>query len=455
MTNYNLDGFRDYQVPPIVKGIEFFASKEKLKPAILVLPTAGGKSYIVAGIARNSEGITLAIQPSKELLEQNYEKYQLIGGDDASIFSASAGTKNLSGRVIFTTIGTLVNAIEKNPMFFAGVRNIIVDECHLFPPKSDSMFSKVISACKKAKLLGLTASPWRLQNTLEGSRIVLLTQTRPRIFSSFLHITNVHEIAPKFWTPLVYEVKQFDGSHLVLQSNGDEFTEHSVKLWSQNNLMNIVNAALDERFESAMIFVRSVDVCKQLVKIVPSSAYVCADTPKHERTQLIKDFKSGKIKRMFNVNVLGVGFDFPELQHLILAYPTLSLARYYQWVGRITRIAHGKKTATVTDLAGLVSRFGKVEDLIIEKRDNDKYQVYSGDKQLSMVLLGAGSKQAFTPQVANSDTFEDMVLDFGAHRGKKISEVPKNYLEWALREMKYRKKLVANIAYFLQIDDKK
>jgi DNA repair protein RadD len=65
---------RENQVIPVEKGIEFFRQK-KSEPSIIVAPTAFGKSVVIASIAKEVGERLLIIQPSKELLEQNYNKF--------------------------------------------------------------------------------------------------------------------------------------------------------------------------------------------------------------------------------------------------------------------------------------------------------------------------------------------------------------------------------------------
>ena len=80
---------RENQIEPVTIGVEFF-KLPKMAPSIIVAPTAFGKSIVIAHIARGIGEKVLVLQPSKELLEQNYNKFIFFGGD-ASIYSASMG----------------------------------------------------------------------------------------------------------------------------------------------------------------------------------------------------------------------------------------------------------------------------------------------------------------------------------------------------------------------------
>jgi len=59
---------------------------------------------------------------------------------------------------------------------------------------------------------------------------------------------------------------------------------------------------------------------------------------------------------------LTTGFDFPELDAIIMARPTNSLSLYYQIIGRGLRKAEGKENCLLIDLSGNVNKFGKIEN---------------------------------------------------------------------------------------------
>ena len=70
---------RPYQEEASKKAVEFFLDKKKNWNALEVLPTASGKSLILADIAARLKDKVLVFSPTKEILEQNYKKYCSYG----------------------------------------------------------------------------------------------------------------------------------------------------------------------------------------------------------------------------------------------------------------------------------------------------------------------------------------------------------------------------------------
>ena len=94
-------------------------------------------------------------------------------------------------------------------------------------------------------------------------------------------------------------------------------------------------------------------------------------------------------RRGGRVAILGnCGFDHPALDTIILARPTMSLALYYQMVGRAIRPFAGKD-GWVIDLCGSIAKFGKVEDLWIDPGCHGKWVVVNKatGEQLTNVLF--------------------------------------------------------------------
>jgi len=383
---------RTYQDEATQRSIEFFQSSAKHRPMVII-PTAGGKSIIIACAVKALSGKVLILQPSVELLKQNYAKYEAVIKahpelESASLYSASVGIKE-QGRVTFATIGS----IYKTPDLFHDVEHVLIDECHFVPPERGSMYMKFLNALPDAKVLGLTATPFRLKTYTDPftgqkfSKINLLNRERPSFFNKFIHITQIKELYELgYLCPIKYIEMQFDGSFLQVNSTGAEYTDRSLKeAMERNEVIKRIPGILDQAFKkgrtSCLVFVRAVEEARELAEITPYSAYVHAETDKKERARIIDAFKNGGIKTIFNVGILTTGFDYPDLDTVILARPTMSLALYVQMIGRGIRIAEGKDHVSVLDMCGNLERFGKIEDLIIED-DPVEGWVLRNDKQI-------------------------------------------------------------------------
>lgn len=92
-----------------------------------------------AFVAKNSNDNMIVLQPSKELLEQNYLKYCSLCGDfalNAGIYSASFGRKDIA-QITYATIGSIKNLGAKFKAL--GFTKMLIDEAHLYPREADSI----------------------------------------------------------------------------------------------------------------------------------------------------------------------------------------------------------------------------------------------------------------------------------------------------------------------------
>ena len=102
--------------------------------------------------------------------------------------------------------------------------------------------------------------------------------------------------------------------------------------------------------------VPTIEQATNLAKRIPQAAVVHGGTPKQDRKRIIEEFRNQQIRVIVQVNVLTVGFDYPELDCLITGRPTASISWWYQFVGRGTRIHDDKKDCLVVDFVGSVER---------------------------------------------------------------------------------------------------
>lgn len=384
---------RTYQQAAADAALDFFEFGKQKDHPIIVAPTGAGKSIIIAYITRQLREGVLVLQPSKELLEQNFAKFESYGGR-AAIYSASMNQKNI-GDVTFATIGS----IKEKPDLFSHVKYILIDECHLVPPNQESMFMSFLSQMPDVKVIGLTATAFRLKKYNDPftgepySQINLLMREKPHFFNRFLHITQIKELYDLgFLAPVKYIPLEWNNGELRYNSTGAEYTEKSMDFAMKQQkiherLPGIIKQSITKGRKHRLVFVKNVIDAMELASVVPDSACVHAGTKKKERAQILDDFKAGKIKTVFNVGVLTIGFDFPELDTIIIARPTMSLALYIQMIGRGIRKHPSKYDCALVDMCGNIGRFSKLEDITYTTDFKGGWILHDGNKQLSGVKL--------------------------------------------------------------------
>lgn len=381
---------RPYQREASDRSVSFLTSKSD-KHGLLVLPTGSGKSLVIADIVKRLDAPSLVFQPSREILKQNFAKLMHYGFRPA-VYSASLGKKQISMAVTLATIGS----VAKNAADFDRVKYILVDECHLVRA-DQGMYATFFKALESRglRILGLTATPYRLTSTMEGPILKFLTRTRPRVFSELVYyVQNGQLFRDGHLAKLDYfPIKGFDRSKLQANSTGADYTDKSVQLHFRemnfaSKLQRIVERLLEIGRKGILVFTRFLDESRAIVSAIPGAVMVSAETPSDERDRILKEFKAGRIRVVCNVGVLTTGFDYPELDTVVLARPTMSLSLYYQMVGRVVRPHPLKVSSMVVDMVGLMEQFGKVEDLRIESNHKKLYYVASGGKQLTNVIFG-------------------------------------------------------------------
>lgn len=93
-------------------------------------------------------------------------------------------------------------------------------------------------------------------------------------------------------------------------------------------------------------------------------------------------------RRYGKVTIMGnCGFDYPELDTIVMARPTMSLALWYQIVGRSIRPHPSKESGWIIDLCGNIERFGEVKDLRLVDGGNNKWSVWNDKKQLTNIYF--------------------------------------------------------------------
>lgn len=440
---------RNYQGKAKLDCLNVLLSPKPTKSAA-VLPTAAGKSIIIAEVTKElTDGNVLVVQPSKELLKQNYSKFINAGGE-AEIFSASFNSKKI-GKVTYATDGSLSVSAFKDK----NIKYLILDECHL-KTQSGSKLNKFIRALNIQNVLGLTATPVYLKSAMGGAQLKMLNRVQGKMFNDICHVTQIKELVDEgFWSPIVYDIEEIDNDSLEYNSNGSDYTKGSLVMNYEHNeterrIIEKIEANPDRK--SILVFVPSVAEAIELQKKIKGSEVVYSGMKDKDRDRIINSFKALETRIVINVNILAVGFDHPELDYIITARPTASIAMYYQQIGRGVRIHDNKLNVLLTDLSGNVEKFGVLENLTFQDIEDFGWGMFNGENLLSGVPFWEDNIPTIT-SLKNKTKVEVVipkgmltlaegiakakaeVLWFGKHKDKTLGSImnrdPK-YIAWML-----------------------
>ena len=355
----------------------FVSHKTHGNPAI-VLPTGAGKSLVIAEVAKAiavAGKRCLVLHSQKELVEQNSAAFeqQTQGKIPYGINIASLGRRDTEEPVIFCGI----HSVAGKALEFGEVPFILVDECHLISPKEDSRYQRFFEQLRIAnphfRAIGLTATPYRL-----GTGEIFGPDTST-FFDHVCHTTSIPYLLEKgFLSPVVNAgVKAVSmqgirktGGDFNQKAMSDRFASHVISATKQT-----IQVANDEGRKHCLIFCASVDNANAVADLITEETgedarVVCGETTALERDAAIRDFKSGELRWLVNVNVLTTGFNAPHIDLISAMRATCSPGLWYQMVGRGFRTASGKENCLLLDWGGNLARHGEL--------DSPMYGVRSG-----------------------------------------------------------------------------
>lgn len=460
---------RGYQEEGTQACVDILTSPKPTCKEIVVSPTAGGKSIYVAETVKRVDDPIIILQPSNVLLLQNYQKFVKVGGE-ATICCASLKTKTVKGvdyteldngelipcreisRVTYATVGTVKKYASELKKL--GVKKALIDECHL-STKAGSQIRTLFKEIGITHVAGLTATPLYLEGGMSGASLKMMNRARWKMFSDIKHVTQISELVnakpDPYWSKLLYQVNDTDETYLKENSNGSDFTVQSQRdYYEANNLkeqiIEEVRNLMKEGRKSILVFVPTIQEANELFAAFPNSATVHSKMKTADKDYVIKAFKELTIPVVFNVNILSVGFDHPELDAIVTARSTSSIALFYQQIGRGVRIFPGKLNCKVTDFSGNIKRFGRVEGLHYENVPYYGWGLFNERNELltDFPIKGINRPTKETliesnkPQPKGSKEKPNPEFNFGMFKGKKLWDIAqskdadrlKSYCSW-------------------------
>lgn len=251
---------------------------------------------------------------------------------------------------------------------------ILVDEAHHALAKS---YQRILSKFPKAIVLLFTATPHRTGK-----------MQLDQIADDIIVGQSIHELTDKgFLAPFRYfqPPNDFDSKLLKRSSTGDYTAESMQQAMSTKIFGHIVKQY--KRIASGMqavVYTYSVDsahkIAAEFNEAGISAREVDGTTPQQLRDLIVDKFRSQEIQILVNVNLFTEGVDLPNVDCVIMARPTSSLALYLQFSMRCLNPRPGK-TAIIIDHANNFKQFGYPDD------DRDWKKAIKSGRQKSKSLL--------------------------------------------------------------------
>ena len=335
---------------------------------LLQSPTGSGKtattSYILHGVADKSKTGAF-ICHRIELIDQTIKTFTDMGIPFGVI--AAGYSPNPFQPIQICSIDTLKSRIKKG----VGVPNfdlIVVDECAHAGSKG---WSEVLSHWPKAYILGITATPLRLD--------------RKGLNDNFDFMVKGPSISCLIKGGYLSKYKAYAP---VLVDTGELHTRMGDYVQSEaEDLMDkpsITGSAIEHYLrispgKRALVFCVSIkhskDVAAQFQAAGVSALHIDGTTPVDDRRRYLKLFRDGKVNVLTNVNLFVEGMDAPAAETCILLRPTKSLSLYLQAVGRVLRPHEDKPHAILLDHVGCIALHGlpdAARDWTLEGREPGK-----------------------------------------------------------------------------------
>lgn len=323
---------RSYQQETIDKVYQSMRSGHRR--IVVQQPPRTGKTVIMAEIARKTTtkgNRVMFMIHRKEVLEQAIKTFKLQGVD-----------MNLTTMGMVQTLTRRINQLDKPQL-------ILVDEAHHALAKS---YLNILDAFPNAYVLYFTATPIRTgHDQLDKIADDIVTG------KSIKWLTDHHFLAPFHY----YGLGDIDRSKLR-KSNGDYSSESMDQAISHEIYGHIVEQYQRlAKGKQAVVYCHSIESAKKITQQFEQAGITAAEVDGNTevalRDELVQKFRDQKLTILVNVNLFTEGVDLPNVDCVIMARPTSSLALYLQFSMRCLNPREGK-TAIIIDHVDNFLTFG-------------------------------------------------------------------------------------------------
>jgi len=334
---------RPYQVEAINGAIEQLRSH---RSTLITMPTGTGKTVVFSHLidqilAANPGKRAMVLAHREELINQAASKIKAVTGIEPEIeMGDRRADVHFFGRcpIIVSSVQTQ-NAMQGNTKLRMTRFNpsdfclVIIDEAHHAIAES---YRRCIAHYSDAKIVGVTATPDRT----DGEAMLTVFQSSAFVYG-ILDAINDGYLVPIRQQQVT--VQDLDFSKVRTTAGDFNGRDLADVMEYEAVLHGVAHPTIElAAWRQTIVFASSVHHAERLSEIfnrhrAGCSRWLCGETPKDERSQILSDFANRRFQYLVNVGVLTEGFDDPGIEFVVIARPTKSRSLYAQMVGRGTR----------------------------------------------------------------------------------------------------------------------
>lgn len=342
--------------------------EEGLDKALVVAATGIGKTYLAAFDSKKYNRV-LFIAHREEIIKQAAQSFKNVRPNESIGFFYGVNKDN-SQNLIFALVQTLGKEEYLNEEYFSKdyFDYIIVDEFH---HAVSNNYQKIIEYFKPKFLLGLTATPERLDSqdvfSLCDYNLVYEVRLKDAINKGWLCPFRYYGIYDDTveYEDIDFKNGKYDDKKLeealMINSRGNIILKH-YKKYKSTRAMGFCSSKKHAEF-MAEYFVNNG---------VKAVAVYSGESGKYtmDREEALNSLNKGEIQVIFSVDMFNEGLDIPGIDMVMFLRPTESPTVFLQQLGRGLRKSKDKEYLNVLDFIGNYKKADLIPFLLSGKNYN-------------------------------------------------------------------------------------
>ena len=312
-------------------------------PSVLyVAPTGSGKTVLYATIARGAaarHNRVVILVHRREILEQTLKALHGLGVVSGQIAPGRPMTLDTIQTGMVQTVVRRLHAIKRPDL-------LVTDEAH--HALSDNSWGRVIRYWQEVPLVGVTATPQRLDGRGLGETFAEMI-----VGPSISQLVAEGYLSP----PVIFRPPEEVTAEYHVK-RGDFDTAEQQRVMSGRKIVGDVVSHYRKHLDGLPVIVSCVSIehARLMAQVFADAGYrsrtVWGDMPREEREAAIGGLGDGSVQVVTFCDLINEGVDVPVLAGAILLRRTMSLGLYLQIVGRALRPFPGKDRAVILDHVG-------------------------------------------------------------------------------------------------------